>query len=138
LSFFRGSISSRKGKLHSLLYTTLGEIIDQRAGIVNLGLEGVLLISGATGIAVTSLTGVPYFGVLAAILAGGITNLILGFLVVTRRGNQLASGLALMFFRAISHTLSIRHSHLSCDSNCNLGLVAALPYPLGARGACSW
>lgn len=82
----------------SLLYTTLGELINQRAGIVNLGLEGVLLISGATGIGITSLTGSPYAGVAAAVLAGGLTNLILGFLVVTRKGNQLASGLALMFF----------------------------------------
>ncbi len=93
-----GVLSSAIFSGTSLLYTTLGEIIDQRAGIVNLGLEGVLLISGATGIAVTSLTGSPYLGVLSAALIGGATNLILGFLVVTRRGNQLASGLALMFF----------------------------------------
>ena len=93
-----GVVSSAIFSGTSLLYTTLGEIIDQRAGIVNLGLEGVLLISGATGIAITSMTGNPYFGVLTAALAGGLTNMILGFLVVTRRGNQLASGLALMFF----------------------------------------
>ena len=93
-----GVLSSAIFSGTSLLYTTLGEIVDQRAGIVNLGLEGVLLISGATGIAVTSLTGNPYLGLLSAALIGGATNLILGFLVVTRRGNQLASGLALMFF----------------------------------------
>jgi simple sugar transport system permease protein len=93
-----GVLSSAIFSGTSLLYTTLGEIVDQRAGIVNLGLEGVLLIGASTGIAVTSITGSPYFGVLAAVLAGGLTNLILGFLVVTRRGNQLASGLALMFF----------------------------------------
>jgi ABC-type uncharacterized transport system permease subunit len=93
-----GVISSAILSGTSLLYATLGEIVDQRAGIVNLGLEGVLLISGATGIAVTSISGNPYLGVLAAIVAGGLTNLILGFLVVTRQGNQLASGLALMFF----------------------------------------
>ncbi|TFH37880.1 MAG: ABC transporter permease [Anaerolineales bacterium] len=93
-----GVLSSAIFSGTSLLYITLGEIIDQRAGIVNLGLEGVLLISGATGIAITSMTGNPYLGVLAAVLAGGLTNLILGFLVVTRRANQLASGLALMFF----------------------------------------
>ncbi len=93
-----GVVSSAIFSGTSLLYTTLGEIIGQRAGIVNLGLEGVLLISGATGIAITSITGNPYLGALTAALAGGLTNLILGFLVVTRRGNQLASGLALMFF----------------------------------------
>jgi simple sugar transport system permease protein len=93
-----GVLSSAIFSGTSLLYSTLGEIVGQRAGIVNLGLEGVLLISAASGIAVTSITGNPYLGVLTAILAGGLTNLIMGFLVVTRRANQLASGLALMFF----------------------------------------
>lgn len=82
----------------SLLYATLGETIHQRSGIVNLGLEGVMLISASAGFAVTSITGNPYIGVIVAIVAGGLTNMILGYLVVTRRGNQLASGLALMFF----------------------------------------
>src|SRR5512135_3518458 len=82
----------------SLLYTTLGEVIGERSGIVNLGLEGVLLVSASSGFAVTSLTGNPYLGILVAMLAGGLTNLILGYLTITRKANQLASGLALMFF----------------------------------------
>jgi simple sugar transport system permease protein len=93
-----GVLSSAIFSGTSLLYTTLGEIIGQRSGIVNLGLEGVLLISASTGIAVTSLTGNPYLGVLMAAIAGGLTNMIMGYLVITRRANQLASGLALMFF----------------------------------------
>lgn len=82
----------------SLLYATLGEVVNERAGIVNLGLEGVLLISASTGFAVAAKTGNPYLGVLAAVLAGGLVNLLFGFLVVSRRANQLASGLAVMFF----------------------------------------
>ncbi len=82
----------------SLLYTTLGEICGQRSGIVNLGLEGVLLVSASTGFAVTYVTGNPAVGVLAAALAGGLMNMILGYLTITRGANQLASGLALMFF----------------------------------------
>jgi simple sugar transport system permease protein len=82
----------------SLLYATLGEIIGQRSGIINLGLEGVLLISASTGFAVTFVSGNPYLGVLAAMLVGGLTNMILGYLVINRQANQLASGLALMFF----------------------------------------
>ena len=82
----------------SLLYSTLGEIIDQRSGIVNLGLEGVLLVSASAGIAITATTGMPYLGVLVSILSGGLMNMILGYLVISRKGNQLASGLALMFF----------------------------------------
>jgi simple sugar transport system permease protein len=81
----------------SLLYTTLGEVIGERGGIVNLGLEGVMLVSAAMGFAVTSSTGNPYLGVLAATLTGGLMNLLFGYLVITRKANQLASGLATMF-----------------------------------------
>jgi ABC-type uncharacterized transport system permease subunit len=82
----------------SLLYATLGEIVTERSGIVNLGLEGVLLISAATGYGVTVTTGNPFIGVLASMLSGGLINLIFGFLVVSRRANQLATGLAVLFF----------------------------------------
>lgn len=81
-----------------LLYATLGEVIGQRAGMVNLGLEGVLLMGASVGFAVTVETGNPALGIIAAALAGGLFNLLYGFLVVTRRANQLASGLATMFF----------------------------------------
>ena len=93
-----GVLSSAIFSGTSLLYATLGEVIDQRAGIVNLGLEGVLLVSASAGFAVTSVSGNPYLGVLVAMLAGGLLNMILGYLVISRQANQLASGLALMFF----------------------------------------
>lgn len=93
-----GVLSSAIFSGTSLLYTTLGEVIDERAGIVNLGLEGVLLVSASSGFAVTSITGNPYLGIIVSILAGGLMNLILGYLVISRKANQLASGLALMFF----------------------------------------
>jgi ABC-type uncharacterized transport system permease subunit len=82
----------------SLLYATLGELVGERAGIVNLGLEGVMLIGAATGFAATFLTDSPYLGVGAAALAGSATNLLLGYVVIERRANQLAAGLTLMFF----------------------------------------
>ena len=93
-----GVISSAIFSGASLLYATLGEILDERAGVVDLGLEGVMLVSAATGFGVTVRTGNPYLGVLAAMLAGGLMNLLFAYLVVARRANQLASGLALMFF----------------------------------------
>ena len=93
-----GVLSSAIFSGTSLLYTTLGEVIDERSGIVNLGLEGVLLVSAAAGFAVTSWSGNPFLGVFTALLAGGLMNLILGYLVIHRQANQLASGLALMFF----------------------------------------
>ena len=93
-----GVLSSAIFSGTSLLYATLGEVVTERSGTVNLGLEGVLLISAATGYGVTIMTGNPFFGVLAAMLTGGLVNLIFGYLVVTRRANQLASGLAVIFF----------------------------------------
>ena len=88
------------GSIHSgtpLLYATLSEVISERAGVVNLGLEGVMLMGAVVGFVTTVQTGNPALGVLAAALAGGLFNLFFGFLIITRQANQLASGLALMF-----------------------------------------
>jgi general nucleoside transport system permease protein len=93
-----GILSSAIFSGTSLLYTTLGEVIDERAGIVNLGLEGVLLVSAASGFGVTALSGSPYLGILVSMLAGGLMNMVLAWLAINRKANQLASGLALMFF----------------------------------------
>jgi ABC-type uncharacterized transport system permease subunit len=93
-----GVLSSAVFSGTSLLYVTLGEVIGQRAGIVNLGSEGVLLVSASTGFAVTVASGNPYLGTLVAVIVGGLMNMILGYLVIHRQANQLASGLALMFF----------------------------------------
>jgi len=84
----------------SVLYATLGEIIGQRAGVVNLGIEGVMLVSAAVGYAVTATTGSVVVGVVAAALAGGLFNLVLAVFVVSRRTVQLASGLALWMLGA--------------------------------------
>ena len=92
-----GVISSAIYSGTSLLYATLGEVVGERSGIVNLGLEGVLLVSAASGVAIASMTGNPYLGILAAMLAGGLMNLMFGYLVITRKANQLASGLTMMF-----------------------------------------
>jgi general nucleoside transport system permease protein len=92
-----GVLSSAIFSGTSLLYTTLGEVIGERSGIVNLGLEGILLVCAATGFAVTNRTGNPYLGILVSMLAGGLMNMLFGYLVITRKANQLASGLATMF-----------------------------------------
>ena len=84
----------------SLLYAALGEVIGEKAGVVNLGVEGLMLMGASVGFAVTATTGDPYLRVLAAALAGGVTNLLFAYVVISRRANQLASGLALMFFGA--------------------------------------
>ncbi len=98
LKFVLGLLTGAVMSGTTLLYATLGEVIVQRAGIVNLGIEGVMLVGAATGFAIAVETGNPVLGIVGAALAGGIFNLVFGFLVITRMANQLASGLAMMFF----------------------------------------
>jgi len=81
----------------SLLYAALGEIIGERAGIINLGVEGVMLAGAACACAVGSLTGSPYLGVLAAAVAGALISAVFAYAVVDRAANQLAAGLSLLF-----------------------------------------
>jgi ABC-type uncharacterized transport system permease subunit len=81
----------------SVLYATFGEIVGQRAGVVNLGIEGVMLIGASTGFAVGVVTGNSYLGLLAGAGAGVAFNLLLALLVIGRGTNQLASGFALYF-----------------------------------------
>ncbi len=80
-----------------LLYATLAELVSERAGIVNLGLEGVMLMGAVTGFVATARTGSAALGTAAAAGAGAVFNMVFAFLVIRRRANQLASGLALMF-----------------------------------------
>jgi general nucleoside transport system permease protein len=89
----------------SLLYATLGEVVGERAGIVNLGLEGLMLIGASTGFAGAAISGNPYLGVAAAALAGVAANLLFSYVVITRHANQLASGLSLTFFGLGASTL---------------------------------
>ncbi len=78
-----------------LLLATTGEIICERSGILNLGVEGVLAIGAVVGFIVTMTTGQPWLGVLAAIAAGMAISIIHAFASVTLQANQVVSGLAL-------------------------------------------
>jgi general nucleoside transport system permease protein len=82
----------------SVLYATLGELVTERAGIINLGTEGCMLVGACAGFGVTVSTGNPVLGVLAAGLGGGLLALIHAFLAVSRKASQLASGFAVTFF----------------------------------------
>ena len=81
-----------------LLFPTIGEIFAERVGILNLGVEGMMLIGAFVGFVVTHSTHNPYLGFMAGVLAGGLTSLIHAFISITLRGNQIVSGLALTIF----------------------------------------
>jgi len=78
-----------------LLLATLGEIYAERSGVLNLGVEGMMIVGALTGFAVTSGTGNPWLGILLAAAVAGAFSLVHAFASITLRANQVVSGLAL-------------------------------------------
>jgi general nucleoside transport system permease protein len=81
-----------------LLYAALGELLAERAGVLNLGVEGMMLVGAVMGFWAVQRTGSLLLAILVAAIAGGAMALIHAFLVVTLRANQIVSGLALTIF----------------------------------------
>jgi ABC-type uncharacterized transport system permease subunit len=78
-----------------LLIAALGELVVERSGVLNLGVEGMMVMGAVTGFAVALTTGSPWLGVVAAIIVGALFSLLFGFLTLTLVTNQVATGLAL-------------------------------------------
>jgi general nucleoside transport system permease protein len=83
-----------------LLFASLGEIIAERSGVMNLGVEGMMLIGAMSAYSVAVKTGSPWLGVLVAILAAGLISQIHAFITITLHADQVVSGLALTFLGA--------------------------------------
>jgi len=81
-----------------LLFGTLGEIYAERSGVLNFGVEGMMIMGAVTGFGVTLATGNVWLGVTLAAIAGGLIALVHAFLSITLRANQVVSGLALTMF----------------------------------------
>ena len=83
-----------------LLLPTVGEIFTERSGILNLGIEGMMLIGAFFGFVTAYRSGNPYAGLLAGAVAGACAAMLHAFVCITLRGNQTVSGLALSIFGA--------------------------------------
>ena len=81
-----------------LLLAALGELVSEKSGVLNLGVEGMMLMGAAVGFAVAAESGHFAFATLCGVLAGVALALVFGFLVLTCRANQVAAGLALTIF----------------------------------------
>ena len=86
----------------SIPYTLagLGGTYSERSGVVNIGLEGMMLTGAFTAVAVTNTTGNAWVGLLAAILVGMLLGLVHAVVCVTFKADQIVSGLALIVFAA--------------------------------------
>ena len=81
-----------------LLFAATGELIAEKAGVLNLGVEGMMLVGAIAGFATASATGSGLLAILVAALAGMVLALIFAFLTLTMMANQVATGLALTIF----------------------------------------
>src|SRR5205085_2305305 len=78
-----------------LLLAALGELVAERSGVLNLGVEGMMAVGAVCGFVAADLSGEPLLGALAAILAGMGAGLLFALLTLVFVANQVASGLAL-------------------------------------------
>src|SRR5512133_1116402 len=80
-----------------LLFATIGEIFAERSGVMNLGVEGMMLMGAMTAFSTTIATGNPWLGVIAAMFAAGLISQVHAFITITLQADQVVSGLALTF-----------------------------------------
>ncbi|TCD13177.1 ABC transporter permease [Oricola cellulosilytica] len=78
-----------------LLLAALGELVVERSGVLNLGVEGMMIMGAVAGFGAAQLSGSPWVGLLAAVCAGALFSMLFGFLTLTLATNQVATGLSL-------------------------------------------
>ncbi|TCL73745.1 ABC transporter permease [Rhizobium sp. BK251] len=78
-----------------LVIAAVGELVTERSGVLNLGVEGMMIMGAVGAFAAAQATGSPYIGLLAGIFVGALFSLLFGFLTLTLVANQVATGLAL-------------------------------------------
>ncbi len=118
-TFIIGLISATLRMSTPLVFGTLGELLSERAGILNLGIEGTMFLGAFVGFTFAYTSGSVWIGLLAAILAGILAGLLMAVLTVTLGLNQhvsglgltlLLTGLSLFFFRIVFGERSVMPS----------------------------
>src|SRR5690349_10053014 len=81
-----------------LLLAAIGELVAERSGVLNLGVEGMMAVGAVCGFAAAYESGSPALGVLVSIVAGALMAVLFAILTLVFVANQVASGLALTLF----------------------------------------
>lgn len=97
MNFWINILSAGVSNGTALLFATIGELFAERAGVLNLGVEGMMLIGAVAGYSVGYRTGNPWLGLVAGMIAGGVLSLLHAIVTITLRADQVVSGLSLTF-----------------------------------------
>lgn len=115
-----------------ILFAALGELLAERSGIINLGVEGMMLVGAVSGFIFAVKTNDPWLGVLAALIGGGLMALIHAFLTVSLQASQVVSGLALTIFgTGLSGFLGKSYIGIPVENAfkpMNLGILSEIPF----------
>ena len=98
IAIISGLIGATMRMATPIIFATLGEILAERSGVLNLGIEGIMLMGAMTGFLVTYSSGSIWAGVLAAALVGMLLGLLMAFLAVNLGLSQHVSGLGITLF----------------------------------------
>jgi ABC-type uncharacterized transport system permease subunit len=96
--FWIAAIITVVGISTPILLAGLGELVVEKSGVLNLGVEGMMLVGAIAGFATAVYTGNPWLAVLGAAAAGALSGLLFGFFALSLSANQVATGLALTIF----------------------------------------
>jgi ABC-type uncharacterized transport system permease subunit len=119
------------GAATPLVFAALGELVTERSGVLNLGIEGMMLMGAVAAFGATVLTGNGYLGVLIGGLAGMCVALLHGFLTLSLLTNQVATGLAITLFGVgLSALLGIEFVGTTVEPLANLPipLLSQIPF----------
>ena len=89
-----------------LVLAGIGTLYTERVGVLNIGVEGSMLVGTFAGVAGAVVSGNIFFAALCAMLAGGLLSLIFAYLAVSRRGDQLVAGFGINLL-ALGLTLTL-------------------------------
>jgi len=109
ITFFVGLFAATLRLATPLIFGTIGELFIEKSGVLNLGIEGNMLLGALVGFVTVRVTGNLWLGVLAAGLAGSLMNIILAFFAVTLGVSQHVTGLGITFLSTGLAMFSYRH-----------------------------
>jgi ABC-type uncharacterized transport system permease subunit len=113
-----------------ILFTALGELIAERAGIYNMGLEGMMLMGAFTGWLGTYHSGSTVIGLGVAVLAGLVMSLLFAFMVITLQIEQIVTGLSLNLLASGLTTFWLRSAFSDMSKVPGISIMQNAPIPL--------
>ena len=107
-----------------LVLAAVGGVLTERAGVINIGMEGMMLLGAFFGVLTSHVTGSPWLGLIAGIVVGGLSAWIHAFLAIRYSANQIVSALGINF---LAFGLTPYLSEMVWGSRGHSGSVAGLP-----------